>query len=189
MIACADFLQKKTESPQNILEITIYLVSFPTRTKPPTRHNLFENSLIVCMCIYIYMVVGSFATANFAVFGVFPQIYSKKWPKRDVANLPHLSIYVFDKNSPEMAGDCSPKHFFEKEGHWDCNPRPFSWFIWVSKLIFCLFGKKTLQIAEMLNIPNLSFPKKAKICGGKRAHRLYGWCVRKWGAFCVLIVR
>ena len=46
-----------------------------------------------------------------AIFGVFPQFYSKKWPKRDVANLPHLSIYVFDKTSPKMAWDCSPRHF------------------------------------------------------------------------------
>ena len=40
------------------------------------------------------------------------------------------------------------------------------WLIW---------HKKTLWIAEMLNISNLSFPKKAKICGGKQAHRLYGF--------------
>ena len=82
--------------------------------------------------IYIYMAVGSFAAANFTIFGIFPQLYSKKWPKRDVANLPHLSIYVFDKNRPKRPETAIPS-FFLKKRHWDCSPRPFSWFIWVSK--------------------------------------------------------
>ena len=47
--------------------------------------------------IYIWMAVGSFAAANFTIFGIFPQFYSKQWQKRDVANLPHLSIYVLTK--------------------------------------------------------------------------------------------
>ena len=63
------------------------------------------------MYIYIYMAVGSFAAANFAIFGVFSLFYSKKWPQRDVANLPHLSIHVFDNNNPKMAWHCNPKHF------------------------------------------------------------------------------
>ena len=51
---------------------------------------------------------------NFAIFGVFPQFYSKKRRKRDVASLPHLSVYMFNKNDPKRAWDCSPKHFLKK---------------------------------------------------------------------------
>ena len=55
--------------------------------------------------------VGPFAAANFAIFGVFPQFYSKKWPKRDVANLPHLSIYVLTKIAQKWPGTAVPSMF------------------------------------------------------------------------------
>ena len=64
--------------------------------------------------IYIYMVVGSFAAANFAIFGTFPN-FIVKMAKRDVANLPHLSFYVFGENDPKRAWDCSPKHLLKKD--------------------------------------------------------------------------
>ena len=68
--------------------------------------------LHVCIyIIYIHMAVGSFAAANFAICGVLPQFYSKNWPKRDVANLPHLSIYVFDKIAQKWPGIAAPSIF------------------------------------------------------------------------------
>ena len=60
------------------------------------------------------MAVGSFAAASFTIFGIFPDL-QKKWPKRDVANLPHLSMYVFDKNSPKRPETAIPSIFFKKE--------------------------------------------------------------------------
>ena len=68
----------------------------------------------VYIYIYIHLAVGSFATAMFSVFG-------KIAPKR-----------------PETA---VPSIFLNKR-HWDCSPRPFSWFLWVSKLIFVAYLAK-----------------------------------------------
>ena len=43
--------------------------------------------------------------------------------------------------------------FFLKKRHWDCSPRPFSWFLWVSKLFFAyLAKKKTLKRRNVKHI-------------------------------------
>ena len=88
----------------------------------------------------MYMAVGSFAAANFTIFGIFPQVYSKKWPKRDVENLPHLSIYVFDKNSQKKAWDCSPKHFYFRKETLGLQSQAF-FLVPLGFKCFCLFGK------------------------------------------------
>ena len=41
------------------------------------------------------VAVGSLPPQILPLLAFFPQFYSKKWPKRDVANLPHLSIFTF----------------------------------------------------------------------------------------------
>ena len=89
------------------------------------------------------MAVGSFAAANFAIFGVFPQFYSKKWRERDVANLPHLSFYVFGENDPKRAWDCNPKHLL-KTRTLGLQSQAFFLVHLGFKVDFCLFGKKNV---------------------------------------------
>ena len=92
-----------------VLFLTLEVVLFLTleRLKRGTKTNSPAY-------IYIYIWLWARLPPQILPFLAFvPQLCSKKWPKRDVANLPHLSIYVFDKNSPKMAWDCSPKHFLK----------------------------------------------------------------------------
>ena len=101
----------------------------------------------------------------------FPQFYSRKWPKRDFANLPRLCSLPVNRNNPNLAWDCSPKPFFQKSD-WDCSVRPFYWFILGLHVKFVgLFGpKKALNCRNVKHV-KLYLSRKGLNCGGKWPHR------------------
>ena len=103
-------------------------------------------------------------------FFIFPSFYSKKWPKRDVANLPRLFASVSVPLTSKSARDCSRSEILRKKA-WDCNfgpflllPRPQSltFPLWESKIdshggnvkVGGLWWEKVSETAEMLNMLN-----------------------------------
>ena len=119
------------------------------------------------------MAVGSFAAANFAIFGGFPSFIVKNGEEEMLQIRPISLFYVFGENDPKRAWDCSPKHLLKK-GHWDCSPRPFSWFTWVSKLICFAYlaPKKALNRRNVKHI-KLVLSKEGKILRRQTSPQAY----------------
>ena len=103
---------------------------------------LYSACIYIYIYIYIYIWLWARLPPQILPFlEFFPQLYSKKWPKRDVANLPHLSIYVFGENDPKRAWDCSPKHLLKKMDTVTVVPGLFLGF----KVIFAYVAKKSIK--------------------------------------------
>ena len=77
--------------------------------------------------------------------------------------------------------------FFEK-GHWECSPRPLSWFIWVSKLLFCLFGKKKPLNRRNVKHIKLVLSKKGKNLRRQTSPQAYMYiCMYVYIYICVCV--
>ena len=80
------------------------------------KGKTWPKSWLHSIYIYIYIWLwGRLPPQKMPFFSFFPQFYSKKWPKRDVANLPRLCFLPVNRNNPKLAWDCSPKPFFSKK--------------------------------------------------------------------------
>ena len=156
-----DFSVAKAKSTRFNKNLPV-LLETPFLATNPRFWTAKKNQKYIYIYIYIYGC-GLVCRRKFCHFWCFFLSVIAKRGQKEMLQICPISLFTFfDKNSPKMAWDCSPKHFLKK-GHWDCSPRPLSWFIWVSKLIFLLiWPPKTLQIAENVKHIKLVLSKKGK---------------------------
>ena len=115
--------------------------------------------------IYIYIYIhtwlwGHLPPQMLPFLSFFPLFYSKKWPKRDVANLPRLCLLLVNRNNPKLAWDGSPKPVFFLSD-WDCSFRPFYWFILGLNVKFVgLFGPQKALNSRNVKHVKLYLSKK-----------------------------
>ena len=103
--------------------------------------NMLQR-LYICIYIYIYIWLWARLPPQILPFlAFFPQFHSKNGEKEMLQICP-ISLFTFlVKMTQKGPGTAVPSIFWKKDTG-TAVPGGFSWFIWVSKLIFCLFGKK-----------------------------------------------
>ena len=80
-------------------------------------HNAIRPS---GMCVYIYIYMAICRRKFCHVFVFFSPVYSKKWPKRDVANLPRLFVPFLYPLASKCAQNSNQSEILRKKA-WDCS--------------------------------------------------------------------
>ena len=101
-----------------------------------------QTSKIKSRCVCVYMAVGSFAAANFAIFGIFPNFIVKNGEK-EMLQLCPISLFTFlVKMTQKGPGTAIPSIFWKKDTGTAIPGLFLGSFGFQS--YFCLFGKKKL---------------------------------------------
>ena len=135
-------------APQEVvLFLTLEVVLFLTLERPKSGTKTNSPAYI-----YIWLW-GRLPPQKMPFLSFFPQFYSKKWPKRDVANLPRLFCSRSIEITQNWLETAVPSLFFQKSD-WDCSFRPFYWFILGLNVKFVgLFGpKKALNCRNVKHV-------------------------------------